>query len=84
MTETPQARWEQLGLEIFSLKGTQYLQTVDYLSQFSIIRKLQSLHLMSVIKILKEIFTEVGVPKCIVSDSGIQFTSQEFKDFTKE
>ena len=39
---------------------------------------------MSVIKILKEIFTEVGVPKCIVSDSGIQFTSQEFKDFTKE
>ena len=43
-----------------------------------------SLHLMSVIKVLKLIFTEVGVHKCIVSDSGTQFTSQEFKDFTQD
>ena len=27
--EIPQAGWEQLGLDIFSLKGTQYLLTVD-------------------------------------------------------
>ena len=38
---------------------------------------------MSVMKHLKEIFTEIGVPRCIVSDSGTQFTSQEFKDFTR-
>ena len=56
---------------------------VGYFSQFPIVRKLQSLHSMSVIKHLKEIFTEIGVPKCIVSDSGTQFTSQEFKDFMK-
>ena len=74
--ETPQVRWEQLGLDIFSLKGTQYLLTVDYFSQFPIIRKLQSLHSLSVMKTLKEIFTMVGIPKCIVSDSGTQFTSQ--------
>ena len=36
---------------------------------------------MSVIKTLKEIFKTVGIPKCIVSDGGTQFTSQEFKDF---
>ena len=64
--ETPQARWEQLGLDIFSLKGTQYLLTVDYFSQFPIVRKLQSLHSLSVIKTLKEIFTTVGIPRCIV------------------
>ena len=40
--ETPQARWEQLGLDIFSLKGTQYLLTVDYFSRFPVFRKLQS------------------------------------------
>ena len=40
--ETPQAGWEQLGLDIFSLKRTQYLLTVDYFSWFPIIRKLQS------------------------------------------
>ena len=82
--ETPQAGWEQLGLDIFSLKGTQYLLTFDYFSWFPIIRKLQSLHSLSVIKILKEIFTTVGIPKCIVSDGGTQFTSQEFKDFTRD
>ena len=80
---TPQSGWEQLGLDIFSLKNMHCLLTVDYFSQFLIVRKLQSLHSMSVIKHLKEIFTEIGVPRCIVSDGGTQFTSQEFKDFMK-
>ena len=39
---------------------------------------------MSVIKVLKEIFMTVGIPRCIVSDGGTQFTSQEFKDFTRD
>ena len=82
--ETPLAGWEQLGLDIFSLKGTQYLLTIDSFSQFPIVRKLQSLHLLSVIKTLKEIFTTVGIPRCIVSDGGTQFTSQEFKDFIRD
>ena len=81
--ETPQSRWEQLGLDIFSLRNTHCLLTVDYFSQFPIVTKLQSLHSMSIIKHLKEIFTEIGVPRCIVSDGGTQFTSQEFKDFMK-
>ena len=79
--ETPHTGWEQLGLDIFSLQGTQYLLTVDYFSQFPVVRKLQSFHSLSVIKILKEIFTTVGIPKCIVSDGGTQFTSQEFKNW---
>ena len=81
--EVPQASWEQLGLDLFTLRNTHYLRVVDYFSQLPIVRKLLSLHLMSVIKHLKEIFTEIGVPRCIVSDSGTQFTSQEFHNFTK-
>ena len=38
---------------------------------------------MSIIKHLKEIFTEIGVPRCIVSDGGTQFTLQEFQDFMR-
>ena len=63
--------------------NTHDLLAVDYFSWFSFVRKLQSLHSVNVIKHLKEIFTEVGVPRCTVSDSGTQFTSQEFKDFTR-
>ena len=62
--ETPQSRWEQFGLDIFLLRNTHYLLTVAYFSQFPIVRKLQSFHSMSVIKHLKEIFTEIGMPRC--------------------
>ena len=60
--ETTQARWEQHGLDLFTLRNTHYLLIVDYFGQFPIIRKLQSLHSMSVIKHLKEIFTEIVCP----------------------
>ena len=81
--ETPQTAWEQLGLDIFSLRNTQYLLVIDYFSQFPVIKQLQSPHSVSVIKHLKDIFREIGVPRCIVSDGSTQFTSLEFKDFTK-
>ena len=81
--ETPQTTWEQLRLDIFSLRNTQYLLVIDYFSWFPVIKQLQSLHSVSVIKHLKDIFTEIGIPRCLVSDGGTQFTSQEFKDFTK-
>ena len=81
--ETPQTAWEQLVLDIFSLRNIQYLLVIDYFSWFPVVKQLQSLHSLSVIKHLKDIFTEIGIPRCIVSDGGTQFTSQEFKDFTK-
>ena len=81
-TETQQTAWEQLGLDIFSLRNTQYLLVIDYFSQFPVIKQLQS-SLSECNKHLKDIFTEIGIPRCIVSDGGMQFTSQEFKDFTR-
>ena len=68
--ETPQARWEQLGLDLFSLKNMHYLPAVDYFSWFPIVRKLQSFHSASVIKHLKEIFMKIGVPRCMVAHSS--------------
>ena len=70
-----QTAWKQLGLDILSLRNTQYLLVIDYFSQFPVVKQLQSLHSLSVIKHLKDIFTEIGIPRCIVSDSGTQFTS---------
>ena len=81
--EPPQTRWEKLGLDLFSLRNTHYCLAVDDFNNFPVVRKLQSHHSASVIKHLKETFTKIGVPRCIVSDSGTQFTSQEFKDFIR-
>ena len=75
---TPQTAWEQLELDIFTLRNTPYLLVINYFSQFPVVKQLQSLHSLSVIKHLKDIFTEIGIPRCIVSDGGTQFTSQEF------
>ena len=33
---------------------------------------------------MKAVFAELGVPNIIVSDGGPQYTSAEFKDFTKQ
>ena len=80
--ETQQTAWEQVGLDIFTLRNTHYLLVIDYFSRFPVVKQLQSLHSLSVIKHLKDIFTEIGIPRCIISDGGTQFTSQEFQDFT--
>ena len=53
--ETPQTAWEQLGLDIFTLKNTHYLLVIDYFSRFPVVKQLQSLHSLSVIKHLKDI-----------------------------
>ena len=36
--ETPKTAWEQLGLDIFSLRNTQYLPVSDYFIWFPVIK----------------------------------------------
>ena len=38
--EMPQTGWEQLGLDLFTLRNSHYLLVVDYFSWFHVIRKL--------------------------------------------
>ena len=71
------------GTRHFHIKNTHYLLVIDYFSRFPVVKQLQSLHSLSVIKHLKDILTEIGIPTSIVSDGGTKFTSQEFQDFTK-
>ena len=70
-------------MDIFQLKRVHYLLTVDYFSRFPVLQRLTTLHSKGIINNLKQIFTEIGVPRSIVTDSGTQFASQEFKDFTQ-
>ena len=75
--------WTRIGTHLFSHKGTNYLITVDYYSNFWEIDKLTSTESMEVIGKLKLHFSRYGIPDCIVSDNGPQYTSQEFARMCK-
>ena len=72
------ARTQQKEI-LHSVKNTSIRMRTTWFRHFLIEKyalSSNSLHSMSVIKCLIEIFTEIGVPICIVSDSGTWFTSQ--------
>ena len=63
---------------------TKYLLLVGYYSRFHVLHKLGSTTSKVLVREMKAVFTELGVPNMIVSDGGPQYTSAEFKDFMKQ
>ena len=70
-----------VATDLFETKNSKYLLQVDYYS--TVLRKLASTTSKVLVQEMKAVFTELGVPNIIVSDGGPQYTSVEFKDFTK-
>ena len=81
--DVPRGPWIKLGVDLFEHNKKQYLLVVDYFSKFPIIRKLHSLSTGAVIRELKEIFGENGIPDTLITDGRPQFRS-EFKDFARK
>ena len=81
LTERP---WEKVGVDLFTIKGMDYLATVDYLSNFVEVDRLYTSTSITVKRKLMAHFARYGVPDTLVSDNGPQFTSDEFKHFVKE
>ena len=50
----------------------------DYYSRFPVIRRVRSTTASATINILKQIFSEYGVPKAVMSEKGPQFASTLF------
>jgi hypothetical protein len=76
--------WEKIGLDLFEIEGRSYLLSVDYLSNFIEVDLLSTTTSKQVIEKLKKQFSRFGIPCRIVSDGGPQFTSVEFKQFTRK
>ena len=58
--------------------------TVDYFSGFFESDRLYDLKVSTVIRKLKTHMARYGIPDEVVSDSGSQYTSREYKNFAKE
>ena len=78
----PLHAWERLGIDLFELNKEYYLLVIDDYSRFPIIRKLSSLNTSATIIHLKQIFSEYGIPKTIVTDGRPQF-NKKFQNFAK-
>jgi hypothetical protein len=71
-------------MDLFTVKGKEYLAVVDYYSQYIEITTLTSTTSRAVINAVKSIFSRHGTPVQVVSDNGPQFSSHEFREFGKQ
>lgn len=80
--EIPTRPWSVVATDIFDFNHNQYLIIADYFSKFPIVRKLpQPAPSRIVINIMKQVFSEFGIPDKLVSDNGPHFANFAFKDF---
>ena len=81
-TDIPPRPWHTVGVDLFHLDGMEYLLIADYYSKFPFVRKLGSqMGSTHVITLLKQIFSEQGIPQIVRSDNGPQFASHAFTEF---
>lgn len=75
---------DHLGPFVRSKNGNEYiLGIIDGYSKFIFIKPVRNLKSKTTIKVLKDIFCVVGVPKIIISDRGTSFTSLLFKRYVQ-
>ena len=82
--QLPNRPWEKVGIDIFTLKGKDYLVTVDYFSDYFEVDPLKSTTTRAIVKVLKRHFSTHGIPDEIISDNGPQLVSEEFAKFASD
>ncbi|XP_008484631.1 uncharacterized protein K02A2.6-like, partial [Diaphorina citri] len=78
--DVPNLPFEQLGMDIMTYQAQDYLVVVDHYSKWLEIVKLRSKSCSEIIKKLKIIFSNFGIPQRCVSDNS-PFNSKEIKEF---
>ena len=82
-TSTPSHPWHMCATDIFILEGVDHLVVGDFYSKMIFVWHLPSSqsNTNNVISLLKEIFSEHGIPKVLCSDNGPPYASAQFADF---
>ena len=80
---TPSHPWQMCAMDIFTLEGVDYLICGNFYSKMILVRHLPSgqSSAVKVISLLKETFSEHGIPKVLHSDNGPQYVSAQFTEF---
>ena len=82
----PPRAWHTIGTDLFTLEGSEYLVVADYYSKYPFVRRIPrgqgNSH--TLIKILRQIFSEQGIPKVVRFDNGPHESGQALQDFARE
>jgi hypothetical protein len=81
--DVPTRPWVKIGTDLFCFSGNDYLITVDYYSSFFEIDRLYDTSSKTVISKLKQHFARWGIPETVISDNGPQYSSEQFKNFSR-
>ncbi|XP_062516197.1 uncharacterized protein K02A2.6-like [Corticium candelabrum] len=79
----PSRPWAKVAVDLFVVDRYDYMVTVDYMSNFWEVDRLDSLTSQSIIQKLKPRFARHGIPDTVMSDNGPQFVSGEFSCFSQ-
>ena len=80
---SPRMPWQLLGADYFHFDGSEYLVGIDYYSKMPIARRIPAsqCNVSKTISVLKELFTEHGIPEALHTDSAPQFANTLFTEF---
>ena len=75
--------WQKCTSDIFTLEGADHIICGNFYSKMILIQCLPSgqSNTTKVISLLKEMFSEHGIPETLHSDNGPQYVSAQFADF---
>ena len=73
--------WKTVTTDLFVFQDKTYILIIDLFSCFPVVRQLHGESTKLVLDALKDIFSDSGIPKTIVSDNGPCIRSQEFNNF---
>ena len=81
--EIPKDVWNKVATDLFVCLNKLYLIVIDYTSKYFEIAQLPDTSLDTVITHMRSIFARHGIPKVVFRDNGPQYSSHEFKKFSK-
>ena len=84
LRELPSGPWEMLASDLFECNGSKYLLICDYYSKFHFVRRVKGETSACIVQVLKEIFSEHGIPTELYTDNGPCYHSQQFTQFAKD
>lgn len=78
----PSEPWDRIHADFAGpFLGHMWFLVTDALSNYPYIMQMRSTTAAATIEALKKVFTTEGLPRCMVTDNGPQFISQEFRQF---